>query len=91
VGHRLRPDSEVGQRVEDQRAARDHPRIDHDQGVAVTNERDSAADVPAGVASMEDMDRGHRRMLDGRAAPGETVATDGMPSVRVDRAGILGG
>jgi len=30
-------------------------------------------------------------MLDGREAPSETVAADGMSGLRVDKAGILGG
>ena len=48
VGHGLGADAERGERIEDQRARRDEAGIGDDQGVAVADERDAAADrVPS--------------------------------------------
>ena len=61
VRHRLGGDVQGRQRVEDPRAARHHPGIGDDQGVAVADERDAAADAIVGVAGVEEVHRCHGR------------------------------
>ena len=74
-----------GQRIEDQAAPGDHPRVDDDQRVAVADEDDAAADAVAGIAGVEEVDGGHRRMLRGAPLARASVATDGMrPRSRAD-------
>ena len=80
VGHGLRHDTERGQRIEDQRAGGDHPRIDHDRRVRVPDEHDRAADTLARVAGVEHVDGCHRGDGSGAAEPGSGVARDGIGS-----------
>ena len=91
VGHRLRGDAERGQRIEDQRAAGDHPGIDDDGRVAIAHEDDGAADVLAGVAGVDEVDGGHDPMLRrgrwrrGRVAAGEMRTAIGGCAVMLAR------
>ena len=81
VGDRLRRDVERRQRVEDQRAAGDHPGVGDDERVAVADEHDAAADAIVGVAGVEEMDGGHGR--DATAStPRTVVAAGGMARPR---------
>ena len=77
VSHGFRRDPKPGQRIEDQRASGDHPRIDHDRRVRVPNEHDRAADPLAGVAVVEHIDCCHRGDGNGATKPGSLVARDG--------------
>ena len=70
VGHRVGLDAEGRQRVEDQRAAGDHARVDNDDRVAVADQHDGAGRVLAGVARHGGGRPRSRWMLRGTAAAG---------------------
>src|SRR6266511_2024278 len=80
VGHVGHPDVERGQRLEDRARARDHPRVDDHQRVAVTDQSDGARHTPADVAAEQHLDLG-------LPSPGQirTVGHDGLLSARVGR------
>ena len=52
--------AESRQRVEDERAPGDHPRVHDDERIAVADEHDAAADAVVRVSGVEEVDAGHR-------------------------------
>ena len=75
------PSAASGSRISD--APGDHPGVDDDQRVAVADEDDAAADAVAGVAGVEEVDGGHRRMLaSARRGPGRSSRRTGCARSR---------
>src|SRR4051794_13433583 len=78
VGHGLGRDAEIPERVEDERAAGDHPGVGDDQGISVADEDDRGPDTVVRVAGVEQVDGGHARSVGGPyrdRSPGATSAT----------------